>query len=815
MAPLTASAASAATPAELAASACTSATHSRATHNRPTHNAPYTLSLREIAAWQFPQLARDLPQARPAIVAAIPSLQRSAVWRPQQVELLWDSVLRGFPIGALVVSPVLAQQQSRPGRHGSGWAPEQLTHHLLDGQQRCNAIALGYLDPFAPAPAAQPSAPESDPDHILWLDLQPQAHFAANSSRAFLLRLCTSAHPWGYGSQDSDPGQQDTLSAHQVRSALHDDYHWPQQPHEAHYQRPRPKDTWPHKAGAPVPLAWLLQCAEAAHSAQDIWPALRARLEQHFALERLHAQHWARKAHALLLPAQATPCATLHDMAQALHAVAHMRIVALTVAPEALARGTRQESLRDAQIDGDSENDNNASASDQRIANVEHLFQRLNAGGTELRGDELLYSMIKAYWPGIETTIDHLPRRPPATQVALLGTRAALSSTSEGKPRGALSVSQLRAMAHPRHTRNPEQHAQERQRIAAMFALHDGPGAGAEGAEIARILQVVDGWLLYDARTNPWGLPPVLRSLMADKCSEMFFFLMLVARASLHQPIAPRHERSVRRRLLGLASAVHWFGVDAAAAVRKLWEIGPPEHWLKPQAFNGVLAALKELGHERSGIVNLRPPMGLAKIIEKPSLDTLQDWDWWHTLIAAPTDGDEDKQNQRHNSYWPLLEKLPYSEPLLMYAQRAWMAQRFGDYDPQSSDFWDGHNRPWDLDHILPQTYFTKKRNAQYMRVCQQWGNTIGNLHILRFEENRSRQDRPATDSIADAHLELAWLRDGYRDLRPAFSLEHDDVRGGSAQRAEKVLAFVCAARTRLLRMYEEWYGQLDIEAML
>ena len=307
----------------------------------------------------------------------------------------------------------------------------------------------------------------------------------------------------------------------------------------------------------------------------------------------------------------------------------------------------------------------------------------------------------------------------------------------------------------------------------------------AASAEIARILQVVDGWLLYDAR------------------------------ASLHQPIAARHERTVRRRLLGLASAVHWFGVDAAAAVRKLWEIGPPQHWLSPQAFGGVLATLKDLGHERSGIVNLRPPMGLAKIIEKPSLDTLQDWDWWHTLIAAPTDGDEDKQNQRHNSYWPLLEKLPYSEPLLMYAQRAWMAQRFGDYDPQSSDFWDGHNRPWDLDHILPQTYFTKKRNAQYMRVCQQWGNTIGNLHILRFEENRSRQDRPATDSIADAHLELAWLRDGYRDLRPAFSLEHDDVRGGSAQRAEKVLAFVCAARSRLLRMYEEWYGQLDIEAML
>ena len=134
---------------------------------------------------------------------------------------------------------------------------------------------------------------------------------------------------------------------------------------------------------------------------------------------------------------------------------------------------------------------------------------------------------------------------------------------------------------------------------------------------------------------------------------------------------------------------------------------------------------------------------------------------------------------------------------------------------PHTSGFWDEHNRPWDFDHILPQTYFTKKRGANYMRVCQQWGYTIGNLHILRFEENRSRQDLTAEDSISDEHLEWAWLREGSRDLRPAFSLSHDDVRGGNDTRRDNVLGFVCAARTRLLRMYEDWYTQLEIESML
>jgi hypothetical protein len=257
---------------------------------------------------------------------------------------------------------------------------------------------------------------------------------------------------------------------------------------------------------------------------------------------------------------------------------------------------------------------------------------------------------------------------------------------------------------------------------------------------------------------------------------------------------------------------VHWFGSDAPAAVRKLWELKTLEQWLQPDAFDGVLAELKDLGNGRSGIIDLRSPRGLAKLIEVPQEDTLQDWNWWHTLIVAPAQGDEDKQDERHERYWPLLETLPYCQPLLMYCQRAWMAQRFGDYDRHmSSGYWDDHNRPWDFDHILPQKVFSDVRNAKYLRVCQQWGNTIGNLHLLRFEENRSRQDSPATQSIANAHIDLAWLRDGNKDLRPAFSITREDVRGDT----DKVLGFVRAARTRMLRLYEEWYTQLDIESML
>ena len=56
------------------------------------HTTAYLLSLRDIASWQLPELTRDTQGQlhKPNVLAGMPSLQRGAVWRPNQVELLWD-----------------------------------------------------------------------------------------------------------------------------------------------------------------------------------------------------------------------------------------------------------------------------------------------------------------------------------------------------------------------------------------------------------------------------------------------------------------------------------------------------------------------------------------------------------------------------------------------------------------------------------------------------------------------------------------------------------------------------------------------------
>ncbi len=131
--------------------------------SQSTHDAKF-LSLKEIAAWQLPEVA----QLTTGTMAALPSLQRGAVWRPHQVECLWDSLVRGFPIGAFLLAPFECDRGKQPFKFQQEQSPapdRNPEFHLLDGQQRANAIALGFLNPWNPKQSKTPAA--------LWVDLSP------------------------------------------------------------------------------------------------------------------------------------------------------------------------------------------------------------------------------------------------------------------------------------------------------------------------------------------------------------------------------------------------------------------------------------------------------------------------------------------------------------------------------------------------------------------------------------------------------------------------------------------------------------------
>ncbi|MHB0923977.1 MAG: GmrSD restriction endonuclease domain-containing protein [Bellilinea sp.] len=122
---------------------------------------------------------------------SLPGFQRNAVWNETRVEELWDSLLCYFPIGSILLARYqdfaasgrrnvqLTRSQAYPdtliGESGDGYI-------VVDGQQRLNAISLGYL-PFQPSSAAR-----------LWIDL---ADPKDPVRRQYDFYLCTQDNPFG------------------------------------------------------------------------------------------------------------------------------------------------------------------------------------------------------------------------------------------------------------------------------------------------------------------------------------------------------------------------------------------------------------------------------------------------------------------------------------------------------------------------------------------------------------------------------------------------------------------------------------------
>ncbi len=814
---------------------------------------PTQLSLRQIASWQFP----DLVSGKPPVLAALPSLQRGAVWKPNQVELLWDSILRGFPVGSLVVCEKLKYQKSRSGIHveqssnNINWKEQDYTHHLLDGQQRANAIALGYLDPY------RNNEFDAEAETLLWLDLAPKLdRFPQASTRSHLLRVTTMAHPWGFRiGEGKEPQRLVTSDAREAKSIFKT--WWSDADND---KRPIPAEGCPWHADVPIPLAWALEVMHQLKCKKDnnyiipeeLWESLFERckvfIDTHKPLtppnvsENLRYKHWVVRAMETLRNWLKPPDNNIDKnsgivLARALERIHSACIIVLHVPTDAVTQPSRTETGSVTASDGE-----------ERIANVEHLFQRLNSGGTELRGDDLAYSMIKAYWPKIENTISDIKKRPTETQVALLGARLALDC---GKMPPALNVGRLRSIAASSSSNSPqpatdieikqsqtnvrqEQWLGEKCKIEIMFGLKGNDLT--QSAPIKKAIIQLDNWFLYKKDICNWGLPPVLRSRLADQAPEVFLFLLRLSHYAAENQISP--DEDVLKKLLGLATALHWFGIDRKRAVEKLWE-RDPKNWLDGTAFieGSLLEELRSMDNPNGGkiatIASILSPQELKDYIDVNTIkpDEIEQWNWWETLVKGKAKSPEtDEQRwERYKHIIGVLNSHNYNGTnslLLMYAQRAQMENYFYTYDPSRVGYWEVYNVPWDFDHILPKNafYYRQKYGKSYVDVCKQWGFTIGNLHLLPFEKNRSRHYELADESLPEDHEALKRMllwdteRQGQEDRRSGFSLTGLHVEGShkdSAESKEKVHQFVLDARARLIRIYSDWFDSLNIKELI
>lgn len=744
------------------------------------------LSLLQIASWT-PGAVRTTvqpPVEQQPFVVRIPSLQRGAVWNPGQVELLWDSILRGFPVGSFVVCERLEKQASRKPLHASEVSNDlEATHHLLDGQQRANAIAVGFDDPFDEG--------RGNAAQILWIDFDPK--LPRDSTRKFLLKLTTQSHPWGYDNSDAA----NRLGISRIRHALVACGWRGAKFEKLKPGRPSPNQCWPCDGKVLVPFSWLLRTflEDPGISATDLAMVIQSRCEAHFKnSDNSPEQAWARDAaNWLSVGADSSHHrTTLGHLLEGLRRALKAEVVALQVPPDALTDASEQETNADSK------------QPHEDISNVEHLFQRLNGGGTILRGEELTYSMIKAYWPELERPIRKISnKRMVESRLAMLGARAALShlgDIAEDQPGpsiiipGPISVSELRNLAR----RDDELSIKKREKVLHFFG-------GLHGS-LEEAMGVVSGWL-SDLDGTGIGLPPAIISGIARDSQDVYLLLLWLSRRVIEEGRDDLKSTDFlfRKRIIGIATAIHWFAADKSQIVKTLVEgnLGLSKTLIS-KMFAGTLASPENVVPAPPPALHALSPEELAKFLVTPETpEELKHWCWWHLFQTNPGQADSGKTvPEKKNKFEPALRRISGNRQLLIFAQRTYMmGDCFESYDPTQREMWADRDRPWDFDHILPSAKVKSQRNISL--GVREWLSCIGNLRAWPFEDNRSDQcDCP------DAKIHVNQLQDSFvtPDELAEFAIACKNITV-----PENAIAFITVTRNRMLRIYEEWYRKLDI----
>lgn len=297
-----------------------------------------TLSITDIANWQLCNMPSNV---------SLPTIQRGFVWKSKQIEDLWDSILRGFPIGSFLFSRT-----------------DKSTFDLLDGQQRATAIAAGLYNPYTKENKAMLWSIKGNLPTV-WIDINPEELADRNK---FLIRVTTRSHPWGYNRLNNTT----ILSISERKKAF--DIFSTNEPNITKYTNFSNKITFPYDSYYPIPLAFFFE----SENSDSIIEMCNRYLPD--TIQTTHHRFKNKKDYISILN-------NYHkeNIEKILKAV-----------KEAKARIYNYDIIDKKVIEQEEESEDPT------------LFVRINSSGTSLSGDDLIYSIYKSIYPQAKEFIENI-----------------------------------------------------------------------------------------------------------------------------------------------------------------------------------------------------------------------------------------------------------------------------------------------------------------------------------------------------------------------------------------------------------------------
>ena len=293
----------------------------------------------------------------------LPVMQRGFVWKPVQIERVWDSILRGFPVGAFMLSKATDD-----------------TKWLFDGQQRSTSIALGLYSPWEDDITTIGNAKQLP---VIWLDLNSKQN---SYEQKFVVRAVTQSHPWGYRLYDNSS----ILSVADRRAAAE------LLPKDTRYIELKPTERRPYDSYLPIPLSFAITpFKDNAELSYEEWRQTVINKVKHYFPDGITTKHTSKEDYLVDLEKE-----VFSDIYKSIKENAlTLEVPGIIVKSEIV-----------------SFNDNDNENSDPT------LFIRINSEGTRLEGEELIYSIYKSICPETKNLVESLSQNiiSPAKTITLV-----------------------------------------------------------------------------------------------------------------------------------------------------------------------------------------------------------------------------------------------------------------------------------------------------------------------------------------------------------------------------------------------------------
>jgi hypothetical protein len=630
----------------------------------------------------------------------LPNVQRGFVWKPSQVENLWDSLLRRFPIGAFIVDE----------------GNEKKTM-LIDGQQRATSILLGF---------AGKALRTSSDDIRVFIDLRRPVE---KEGRQYAFRVITRSHPWGYQRGDNTK----TLEAKHKEAAAElwniDD------PHKVHLS-----EVYPYDAFAPFPLDIFTNLA------LDQINSGATKRKDGVLEERLLAWVKERKFYPKVQKETLTTwlaCKkgqdipkvyTLDDIYDALIEMIRKQQIPMLPMPSPWISGqdgsdfsekAQPELNEESEVSSENIDDNG----DGEYDVVEEVFIRLNSAGTPLRGEELNYSILKSkitkdLQDDIETACAGIME---SARFITLAYR--LYQQYKQKNRKSLTID-LRI--------KPKQFQREMQKKSEKDAT------GTIGKEFINFIQmeILNKDLLgtlksilkysgkdtkgkdmkgYDQSIPDYRLPyPLFVKIAAASQGEIIFLLMYRIMFGDGQKDSFTYDTDEHRHMVAIILLFLWHGKDSRSRYNKLLN----KVWVAAQKlpfrkmWSNVLLAVAYGENELKPIPSNN--RFLDQIRKRPRKDTKI----WDKYVQG--------------GYHQFIDNVMSNKDLLLFTQRIFISDsRFFD---EALFRFDDTNIPFDWDHISPENYVKGRQRipSPLKDIYQQ----PANLRAWPYSLNRADHDK-------------------------------------------------------------------------